>query len=533
MVYSTFLGGKGNDSPRAIAVDPAGNAYLAGSTTSPDFPTTAGAAQATPHGPSAGFVVKLNAAGTALVYSTFVGGSDADSANAIALDRDNSALVTGTTQATNFPTTLGAFQQTLPANQPHAFVMKLDPTGAVHYATLLGGSGSDSGAAIAVAADGSALVAGATTSTDFPLTDDAYQRRLDGANCVTTMSPFPPPPSTVPCLEAFLTILHVSGRRLVYSTYLGGSDNDTVSGLALGAGGSIYLAGSTGSNDFPTTPGAYRRARAGGTCTLTNSPTFSTSFACEDAFVLKIDPNAVGPPRPVAAVVNAVSGVAGPVAPGEFVSLYGIGIGPRTPDTGRLGPDGRALTTLSGTTVTFNGAAAPLLYVGPNQINAIVPFEVAAQSSVTIGIATPDYSAVVAALPTARTAPGLVSLSGTGQGQAAALNQDGTVNGAGNPAAPGSVIVLYGTGAGQTSPAGVDGRLALVDPLSIVAARVSVTIGGVDAPVLYAGAAPGLVEGAVQINAIVPAGVTPGAQIPVWFTAEGMRSQTGIWVAVQ
>ena len=169
--------------------------------------------------------------------------------------------------------------------------------------------------------------------------------------------------------------------------------------------------------------------------------------------------------------------------------------------------------------------------VGGNQINAIVPFAVAGKSRTTIRIDTPDYGANVASVGVGATAPGLFSLSGTGQGQAAALNQDGTVNGPGNPAARGSVIVLYGTGAGQTSPPGVDGRPAVA--LSKPNAAISVTIASQDAQVLYAGAAPGLVEGVIQVNAVIPATVAAGSQVPVSLRAGSIESQRNIYIAVR
>ena len=531
IAYATFLGGGLADTAYAIAVDASGNASIGGFTSSANFPVTAQAAQPTPLGATAGFVARLNPAGSALVYSTFLGGSGYDSVNALALDKDGSLIAAGSTNATVFPTTVGAFQPSLPGQGMHAFVARYDPAGAIQYATLLGGNGNESAAAVAVNADGSVSVAGQTTSSDFPLTEDAYQRSIAGTNCFTITSPFPPPPSNTPCPDGFLTILHVSGRRLVYSTYLGGSSIDGVTGLTLGSDGALYLAGSTGSNNFIVSQGAFQTARAGGNCTQISSPTAQVTFACEDAFVLKIDPSRVGPPRPSAALANAANGVGGPIAPGELVSLFGLNIGPPTPDTMRLGPDGRVLTTLSGVTVTFDGAAAPLIYVGPNQVNAIVPVEVAGKSSVTVHIVTPAYGADVATVPIAPTAPGLFSISGTGQNQAAALNQDLTSNSAANPAVRGTVITLYGTGGGITLPAGVDGRVAT--GLTEVVAPVSVNIGGLDAQVQYAGDAPNLVEGVIQINALIPAAVAPGPKVPVILTVGGVTTQPSLTIAVQ
>jgi len=536
LVYATLLGGSGTDSALGITISPAGNVYITGSTQSKDFPVTAGSAQSKFGGMGDAFVAELNPTGTALVYSTYFGGSLVDSGNAIALDADGSMVIAGTTASTDFPTSLGAFQTVLaatPTGPSDAFVARLDPAGAVQYATLLGGSGNDAAKAVVVAADGSAIVEGQTNSLDFPLTPDAYESKLLGTGCEVDISFIPiGPSSSLPCTKVFLTTVHVSGRRLVYSTYLGGSDDDLPGGMAMASDGTLYLAGSTGSTDFPVTSGGFQTQKKVNTCVFEASPSAGDTFSCEDAFLLKINPAIAGPPRAVAVVVNATNGVRGAVAPGEIVTLAGLGIGPSTPAGAQLDSRGFLTTTLSGTTVLFNNLPAPLLYVGPNQINAIVPFAVGNTGKATINITTATYSANVAAVPVTNAAPGLVSLSGSGQNQAAALNQDGTLNSASNPAARGSVIVLYGTGMGQTSPMGIDGHIA-GNPPPLPLVLYSVNIGGLNAQVLYFGDAPGLVEGAFQVNAVIPGGVTPGSQVPVTLTAGGAQSQPYLTVAVK
>jgi uncharacterized protein (TIGR03437 family) len=540
LVYSTFLGGKATDQAAGIAVDSTGSAYVAGETASSDFPAPGGSPPAARKGSTDSFVCKLNATGSALLYATFLGGSQDDNATAIALDTDNSAVFAGTTNSPDFPTSLGALQATPGSKNGTAFVARLDATGAMAFATLLGGSGIDSASAVAVASDGSAIVAGTTTSKDFPVTSDAYQRAAPiGVGCGTFSLMFVT--YDAPCSDAFLTIVHVSGRRLIYSTFLGGAASDSVSAMALGTDGAIYLAGSTGSDDFPVTAGAFRTARSGGTCIEFASPSASGSSPCPDAFLLKIDPNAVGQPRPVGTIVNAVNAVGGPVAPGEFVALFGFGIGPQQADTGQIGADGKLSTTVAGTTVTFDGVLAPLLYAGPNQINAIVPYSVAGKTSTTVHVTTPSYSADVATMPVGLANPGLMSIGGTGQGQAAALNQDGSLNGDPNspacrlaacgPAAPGSIITLFGDGAGAMLPPGVEGTVS--STLAVPAAAVTANIGGFPAQVIYAGAAPTLLQGVLQVNAIIPPNVAPGSQVPVSITIAGVASQPYINIAVR
>ncbi len=251
LVYSTYLGGtgvQGGDFANGIAVDSAGSAYVTGFTGSLDFPVTAGASQSVNRasaGNSSAFVTKLNPAGSALVYSTYIGGSTGDNANGIAIDGAGNAYITGRAFSADFPTTPGAFQRTLKANHS-AFVTKLNPGGsALVYSTFLGGSGSDSAVGIAVDASGHAFVTGHTISPDFPTTTGAFQtvnRSSAGGN-------------------AFVTELDPNGSALVYSTYLGGSgmQGDFGKGIAVDGSGSAYIVGDAFSPDFPSTQGAYQR----------------------------------------------------------------------------------------------------------------------------------------------------------------------------------------------------------------------------------------------------------------------------------
>jgi len=252
LVYSTYLGGRSTNLPTAIAVDGAGNVYLAGKTGSWDFPVTPGAFQKTNKAFSnncyTAFVTKLNPTGTALVYSTFLGGDCDDSANGLAVDGSGNAFITGTTSSTDFPVTQGAFQTTN-RGYTKAFVTKLNPAGsALVYSTYLGGSGGtyagDSGYALALDSSGDAYIAGASYSADFPVTPGAFQTKN---KAVASGGP-----------NAFLTKLNPTGSRLVYSTYLGGSNKDSATGIAVGGSGNAYITGWTSSSDFPVTQGAFQ-----------------------------------------------------------------------------------------------------------------------------------------------------------------------------------------------------------------------------------------------------------------------------------
>ena len=229
-------------------------------------------------------------------------------------------------------------------------------------------------------------------------------------------------------------------------------------------------------------------------------------------------------------VVNAGSLLTGPVAPGELVTLFGLNIGPAAA-TGP--PAGLATSTsLGGVSVLFDATQAPLLYAAPNQINAIVPFAVSGRSGTQVQITQGAQTIAQTALSVAAASPALFTLNTSGTGAGAILNQDATVNTASNPAAAGAIVVLYATGAGQTDPPGVDGQVA-ADPLSKLTVAVSVKIGGVDADVLYAGPAPGLVAGVLQVNCRVPASVASGPSVPVVLTVGNVPSRLGVTLAVQ
>ena len=180
LVYSTFLGGVRNDQGRDITVDASGNAYVTGFTDSVDFPTTIGAFDTTHDGNGDVFVTKLNPAGSALVYSTFLGGSSRDFGFGIAVDTSGSAYVTGNSFSSNFPTTIGAFDTTHNGNFD-VFVAKLNPSGsALVYSTFVGGDSLDEGHDIALDASGNAYVTGPTFSSDFPTTVGAFDTTFNG-----------------------------------------------------------------------------------------------------------------------------------------------------------------------------------------------------------------------------------------------------------------------------------------------------------------------------------------------------------------
>ncbi|HLB93023.1 MAG TPA: SBBP repeat-containing protein [Terriglobales bacterium] len=257
LVYSTYLGGSAEDLGQGIATDSAGNAYVTGQTNSTNFPTI-NPLQVNNAGGGDVFVAEINSAGSQLVYSTYLGGSNLDYGDAIAVDNTGSAYVTGTTYSTNFPTK-NPFQPALAANWD-AFVAKISPLGSdLAYSTYLGGSGSSgvggSGYGIAVDDAGDAYVAGYSASANFPTTPGAFQTTYAGN------------------WDAVVSKINSAGSKLIYSTYLGGTGEDNAWSIAVDSAGDAYVSGSTSSRNFPTENPFQRNLKGGG-----------------DAFVSKLNP---------------------------------------------------------------------------------------------------------------------------------------------------------------------------------------------------------------------------------------------------
>ncbi|MBI1788862.1 MAG: SBBP repeat-containing protein, partial [Acidobacteria bacterium] len=243
VLFSTLLGGSGDDQPLALTIDAAGNPYIGGVTRSPNFPVTSGSLQVIATGARDGFISKLNSAGSLLLASTYLGASDEDQVSALALDPAGNVYVTGVTRSLNFPTSPNAVRRALAALSD-AFVAKLDGgLSRLLYSTYLGGNQDDLGNAIAVTPTGVAFVSGSTRSNNFPTTLNAQQRNLQAGT------------------DAFLTRVSADGDRFEYSSYLGGRGDDAGRAILTDSAGLVYVAGSTGSPDFPNsaapTPSIY------------------------------------------------------------------------------------------------------------------------------------------------------------------------------------------------------------------------------------------------------------------------------------
>jgi uncharacterized protein (TIGR03437 family) len=235
----------------------------------------------------------------------------------------------------------------------------------------------------------------------------------------------------------------------------------------------------------------------------------------------------------LAALTSAASNLTGAIAPGEVVVLYGAGLGPNTLATYQL-VNGQVPLSVAGTSVYFNGTAGPVLYASSTQVAAIVPFELSG-STAQVYVSYQGLASTPLAVPVAAAAPALFTANDSGTGQAAAVNQNGSYNNAGAPANAGQYVSLYATGFGQTDPPGQDGAITQIPPAGVlplpVLEPVTVTIGGKPANSNYAGGAPGIVQGVMQINAQVPSGLAAG-NAAVVVTIGTFQTQAGVTVAV-
>jgi uncharacterized protein (TIGR03437 family) len=533
LIYGTYLG----SSAIAMAVDSNGNAYVAGS----GFPTTAGALQSSVPG-GGGNVAELNPAGSALVYATYLGGSP----SGIAVDSSGNAYITGQSNGDGVTVTPGALQSACASsNFGCAFIAKLNAAGSgLIYSTFLGEN--DAGTSIKVDSLGRAYILGKwacgstssscpINSTDVPTTPGA----LEPAG--TNLPEWAIPPTTA--FNQFLASLSANGSSLVYSTYLIGAG-----ALDVDASGDAYVAGAA-LQGFPVTSGAFDQCYDANSFAAEFSPagvlvgaTYfgppSTTYSqYNQAEAIALGPNGLvsigagqgtGTSNFVANLLinnplqtdgpclspiaeNAASYVGYlflPISPGELITLRGMGFGPATGVSAAPGTNGLLPTKLAGVQVLFNGVAAPLTYVQSQQINLQVPWELA-QGIAQVAVVYNGTSTNEVSLAVESSEAGLFYLNDV-SGQGAILNADGSANSTSNPAKPGDVIALFGTGGGPTSTPGVTGGNWPLNSNAVLTLPVTVEFGYMSDPsggygtVLYAGAAPGLLSAYFQINVRLP-----------------------------
>ena len=551
LVYSTYLGGNAIDSGSAIALDAAGNAYVVGSTFSANFPTK-NPFQAAKGAQEDAFVAKINAAGTAWVYATYLGGNNVDEGNAIAVDAAGSAYVTGYTASTDFP--LQSPLRGSNAGSVDAFITKINPAGsALVYSTYLGGSGTDYGTAIAVDSSGNAYVTGPVASDDFPLANPIDNTL--GSHAVD---------------DAFVAKFNPAGSALIYSTYLGGGSEDAPYALAIDQAGNVYVTGRTNSSDFPLTnpiqttrfafdmfvteinaAGSARlfstflggtgsesgrgiavdklgNIHVAGEGTSTDFPmvkplqgTSGGGSAPQDGLVLLLGDTAPSSGSVItSASDNLIDG--GAVVPGGWFYVKGSELADvqRIWGSGDFTDSSALPTDLNGVEVWVNGAPMPVYFISPTQVNAQAPTNIS--GSMTVQVFRLGLGSNILTVPVAQIQPSIYYYSVNSKNYAAALFQDYSLMGdpaivpGTHKAKPGDIIQLYAAGLGP-SPSGN----VVTSPIPITG--VGVTIGTASAPVL---AAALVAPGQYQVNFTVPQ--LADGEYPITVSSAGKTSPANV-----
>ncbi|HEX4138650.1 MAG TPA: IPT/TIG domain-containing protein [Bryobacteraceae bacterium] len=310
------------------------------------------------------------------------------------------------------------------------------------------------------------------------------------------------------------------------------SDSIATVGKILPNGTQFVIAGITGN------PGLTGDGGPGTTAQL-NQPNGVAVDASGNVYVADSGNNLIRLLTPVSSsinVVNSASGAGATIAPGELVTVYGTGgLGPSTPVNAQPGSDGYFGTQLAGTTVSFGGTNAPLLYTSATQVSAIVPYSVPIGGTADVTVTYQGQTFTEAAVPIAGSAPGVFTLNSSGAGPAVVVNQDGSINDPASPAKAGSIVTLYVTGEGQTNPSGIDGKPASA-PLPAPVLSVYVILNEQYVPVTYAGGAPGFVAGLMQLNAQIPAGIiqnfTGSVAFPLLVQVGSAFSQANVTISV-
>jgi uncharacterized protein (TIGR03437 family) len=552
IIFSTLVGGTTAGSlgagtvVSALALDQAGNIYIGGWTADGNFPLTAGAFQsAPPIRAIPAFVTAISSAGDRILWSTLLGGQQPPctecnagmaAVSGLAVDSTGAVVIFGSATGEQMPVTAGVIGSAClcTVDTPAAFLAKLTSGGSqLAWATYVNYA-SVTALALDAADD---VIIGGQAYTGFTTTSGALQTVYPGGPQTQSGSNYDQ-------AAGFVAKIDPSATRYLFATWLGGNNfqesistyeilepTNGVTGLALDAAGTIWATGGSLPSELPlpaSTP------IFGSNYVLGLSPDGSEMTAAttapEGGAGLGI---AISPQGPVAlgksgstlipvSAMPALAGIAssagitasGSVSPNELISFYGEGLGPSTALSGVV-RNGVLTNSLGGVQVEFDGVAAPLLYAGPNQINAVVPSGIAGQTSTTVTIVTPMGQITGLVLSVVPSIPEVFTYPPPGNA-ARALNSDGTLNSVTNPAAPGSVVAVWATGGGASGNPEADGAItgATVYPLSLPlsvgtgfpgAVSVAPVLNPVSAPqVQYSGDAPGLVKGEIQVNFQIP-----------------------------
>ncbi len=554
LLYSTYLGGSGDDFGYGLAVDATGSAYISGWTASTNFPTRNALQPLYGGGASDAFVARLAPNGNSLLYSTFLGGSGDDEAHGLALDATGAAFVTGRTSSASFPGArnrytegsgkFDAFVTRISADVGAPFALVTPSTLSFSGATaapqtiLLSSSGPSLNFAAFATSNGNWLAVNPASGgiTPATLTVSVNPAGLSGGTVNGTITINVPGASNSPILVPVtytLTTSPVIGSISPSSINSGAGDTTvTINGSGFTGTSSVTVNGVAAGTIF-INESTLRVVVPQSQLTGVGDLRIAVNGASGTSQPVVLSVTSGGISLLSAGVVNAATFQSGSFAPGEMITLFGTGFGPASL-TGTMVDGSGVLSTLVGETrVLFDGVPAPLIYVTRGQLSTLVPYSAAARSSISMQVEYQGVASGPVVLTISAANPGVFTADSSGRGQAVVINEDGSVNSASNPASKGSVIVFYATGEGQTEPAGVDGKLANGAVLAKPVLPVQVRINGLLADVQYAGAAPGLVAGVMQLNVRVPDGMPPASALPLVVNVGGANSRFDVTIAVK
>jgi uncharacterized protein (TIGR03437 family) len=498
------------------------------------------------------FLFHLNAAGSALVFGAVLAiGPIGSSIGAISVGPQGNYYLGGS-EDVNMPTTSNAFQGSNPnlylnGDLRTGFVLEFNPPGSqLIYGTWFGPEYSTTTVSgLAANSDGSLYFAGSTNATALQATSGAFQN-TPASGYIAKLTPGSPTLDSFSYLPSRPLGLAVGNQpQTAYLLLLSQIIELNVPTLSLASSLSLPEAISQGALTAAALAPPHSLWLVGscGPCSLGSLISANTSFQTtpqnpSSSAVLIQVADVTPPPSTITAVLDAASYSSGAVSPGEIVSIFGTSIGPTAPAYLALDSTGKVSTSIGGVTVSFSGYPAPLTYVGATQINAIVPYEIAGNSSPFVEVAFGGQTSNAPSLQLAATAPGIFTQNSSGTGPGAILDGNSQLNTQQNPAAKGSIIQIFLTGEGSTNPAQATGavtpeNLTGAGPLTPVPQlAVSVLIGGQPAQVIWDGEAPYLVAGVLQVDAVVPATVSSGAN-SITVQVGNQISQAGVTVWVQ
>ncbi|MCC6368782.1 MAG: hypothetical protein IT165_35110 [Bryobacterales bacterium] len=573
MLWATYLGGNGSDEISAIAVSPSGGVVVGGETTStnllPDRPGERAA-------PASLFIARLASDGSAVNGSAYFGGTAADRIQSLTLDDDANVYIAGVALSTNFPVTPGAYRTT---GTPDQFVAKFDSNlKQLLFSSLLGTSAVFTPTSLALGKDRSLYVLGTgnpgigspgpmpvmVTRLTADATKSIYSVRWDSFFQGASVAVDEEGNAYVSTYQrrweiagpdSSITKLDPAGNS-AWSTRVPGAN---ISSMTLDSRGLLILTGLALDLQFQPTARAPRACLSA----LASRPvtTFVARFdvaaksiifagylnaaqswvdgedgvVAESAYLglprFSTLPSTTPEPGTVTCMANAASNHMSSLAPGEVLSIYGSSIGPAQQFITQLDTAGIVTRELGGITVTFDGVPSPILYAAPGQINLVAPFTLP-PNKVRVELRRDGVLLAAFDRTVSPAHPGLFTVSGLRSGPLAALNQDGSINSASNPASPGSIVTIYATGLGDMLPAAVDGEIPhgpVSRPIAPFPIQLYSTSAGAFSPnIEYLGNAPELVQGMIQVNLRLPQIAPPDGVVTV------LSANTGtIWVRQQ